>query len=624
MRDRPGRHRLLSGRSINAIAGYLSITSLDAFHPSEYAQPPMIRLRKVTYSYPDAPPALDDISVSLRRGEHVAVMGPNGSGKTTLARCLNGLLIPQQGTVEVEGMLTARTDQLYPLRATVGMVFQSPDDQLVATSVETEIAFGLENLGVPRPAMHERVEAALREFGLEAYRRHPPHQLSGGEKQRVAVAAAMVLRPAYLVLDEPTALLDPESKQRVLALLRTLPRRYGTALIHITQSPDEAATASRLIVMHRGRIRVDAPPEAVFADPGALEEIGLGVPFAVALRQAMEKRGVRLPANGLDGESATPTAAYLEAARRTPARPPPPRRPLPSEMKVRAEDLVYWYDRGLPTEQPGLLGVSLDVPRGTVIGLLGVSGSGKTTLAQHLNGLITPEQGRVLLDGMDIRLQPLPRVRQRVGLVFQFPERQLFAETVAADVSFGPRNLGWADERVAAAVERALLAVGLPLARFGNRPPLALSGGERRRAALAGVLAMDPEVLVLDEPTAGLDPGSSKAVLDIFIRLVETGKSLVLITHDMELVAELTDRVVVLAGGRVIMSGETRAVLSHPEFATRSGLELPAALSTALQLFGRDAAEMLAPLTLDELAADLARIRGGTSAGPGAISGGMS
>ncbi len=576
----------------------------------------MIRLVSVTFSYPGGPPVLDDLSLAIERGEHVAIIGANGSGKTTLARCLNGLLIPQHGQVEVDGLLTRRPDHLPRVRERVGMVFQNPDDQLVATSVETEIAFGLENLGVPRAQMRARVEAALHEFALEAYRRQPPHQLSGGEKQRLAVAATMVLQPAYLVLDEPTALLDPMSRARVLALLHSLPARFNTALVHITQDPEEASQAERVLVLHQGRLREDAPPAVLFAKGEFLESMGLGLPFAAALRQTLVRRGLALPLP--DGRA--PTEAQLrEQLRRRGGLPtvaPSPAPPgQPRAIKLATAELSYTYDRGLPTQRAGLDSVSMEVPAGSVLALLGTSGAGKTTLAQHLNGLLRPDRGRVLLDGSDIRQQPLPRVRQRVGLVFQFPELQLFAETVAADVAYGPRNLGWPEQRVAAAVERALAAVGLPLAEFGQRPPSGLSGGQKRRAALAGILAMEPEALVLDEPSAGLDPQATGVMLDTFARLAGAGTTLILITHDMDIVARLADHVVVLRSGRVVLAGSTREVLAAPDFPRHSGLEPPPALRFARSLAGDAAAPGQWPLTLDELAAAIVRGQPGLPAG---------
>ncbi len=573
----------------------------------------MIETTGVRYRYPTGTPALDGVSVRIRAGEYVAMMGANGSGKTTLARCLNGLLVPQEGEIRVDGLSTNRAGDIFRLREKVGMVFQNPDDQLVAASVETEIAFGLENLGVPRPQMLTRVDEALAEFRLESIRAYPPHQLSGGEKQRVAVAAAMVLRPAYLVLDEPTALLDPRSRQDVLELLRTLSAEHGIAVIHITQKPEEAACAQRLIIMDAGRIHADGTPASVFNDYHDLQNLGLDVPFPLKLVQALSRGGIDLagtPSQRLDD---TWLLQQLKARLTQPLDPAADRTPQAAPDKMRTEDLGYTYGRGLPTCRTALDGVSVGLPAGSITALLGPSGSGKTTLAQHLNALLKPDRGRVLLDGRDLWCQPLPRIRQRVGLVFQFPEMQLFADTVAADVAYGPRNLGWNEPKVQDAVQRGLSAVGLALDLFGDRSPLALSGGQRRRVALAGILAMDPEVLVLDEPTAGLDPRTAADMTAILANLAGAGKTILLITHDMDQVAALAAWVAVLVNGRMVLEGATRTVLAAPGFQQQSGLELPSVLRFASRLCQQAGIEPTACLTLNELVTAVLRSAGAPS-----------
>jgi energy-coupling factor transport system ATP-binding protein len=547
----------------------------------------MIQITGLCFSHPGGIPALRGLELQIGPGERVAIIGPNGSGKTTLARCLNGLHLPQAGQVLVDGLSTADPHALFAIRQQVGMVFQNPDDQLITTQVETEIAFGLENIGLPPDQMRQRVEQALADFHLEAHRRHPPHHLSGGEKQRVAIAAAVALRPRYLVLDEPTALLDPQSQRQVSALLASLRDQFGIATIHITQLPAEAALAERVLVMHQGRLVGDGPPAAIFGDNQLLRGIGLEAPFASALGQALVSRTGR----------PLPLALHLEGLAETLASGPHTASvPFPTEPSVSAvapkitlRQLSHAYNPDLPTRQRVLDAVDLDIPPGSLLALLGPSGSGKTTLAQHLNGLLRPQAGQVLLDERDIWASPdkMAAVRRRVGLVFQFPELQLFEETVEADVAFGPRNLEVAAELIEGQVDRALDLVDLPRPDFGKRPPLSLSGGEKRRAALAGVLAMDPEVLVLDEPTAGLDPRSTQHLTKLFRQLQQGGRTLVLIAHDMDLVAELATHVAVLGQGRVQLCGPARQILTHPDFTRQSGLEAPSAVQLMQALAAR-------------------------------------
>ena len=553
----------------------------------------MIRVEKLSLSYRGGLAALRSIDLQISPGEDIALIGANGSGKTTLARCLNGLQQAQTGRVLVDGMDTSDPTQLRSIRQLVGMVLQNPDDQLVSTTVADELAFGLENLALASDEISHRVEETLAAFDLEAYRRYPPDRLSGGEKQRVAIAAVVAMRPHYLVLDESTALLDPGERQQVAELLQRLRTAYGIATILITQSPEEAARADRAIVLHAGRVHADAPPAALFADPPKLRALGLDLPFASALAAHLSLAETHLELDALSDALAA-LKPQMPIAPRTP--PPPP----PAPSKLATEGLTHLYDEHLPTQRCGIRDITMDVPTGAVLALVGTNGSGKTTLAQHFNALLKPSRGRVLLDNCDIGSQPPARVRQRVGLAFQFPELQLFAETVAEDVAFGPRNLGFAPERVDCLVARALALVGMPLGEFGPRQPLSLSGGERRRVALAGVLAMDSEVLVLDEPTAGLDPRTTARLCQLFVELGDQGRTLVLISHDMELVGRLATHVAVLRQGRIELQGSARAVLAHPEFDAISGLMPPMSVQLVRRLRQRGLALAGDPLTLRE------------------------
>ena len=553
----------------------------------------MIRVEKLSLSYRGGTPALHSIDLHLSPGENIALIGANGSGKTTLARCLNGLQQPQAGRVLVDGMDASDPAQFRAIRQRVGMVLQNPDDQLVATTVADELAFGLENLALASDEIHHRVEETLAAFDLEVHRRYPPHKLSGGEQQRVAIAAVVAMRPRYLVLDESTALLDPGERRQVAELLQRLHTEYGIATILITQSPEEAARADRVIVLHAGRIHADGPPAALFADPPKLRALGLDLPFASTLAAHLSLAETYLELDAL--------ADALAALNAQPSLPPwTPPAPPPTPSKLATQGLTHLYDEHLPTQRRGINDITMDVPTGSVLALVGTNGAGKTTLAQHFNALLKPSYGRVLLDDCDIGSLPPARVRQRVGLAFQFPELQLFAETVAEDVAFGPRNLGLADERVNDLVARALTMVGMPLREFGPRQPLSLSGGERRRVALAGVLAMDPEVLVLDEPTAGLDPQTTASLCQLFAELSNQGRTLVLISHDMELVSRLATHVVVLRQGRIELQGLARAVLTHPEFDAISGLVPPMSVQLTRHLRQRGIALADYPLTLEE------------------------
>lgn len=535
----------------------------------------MIEIRGLTFDHPGGVRALREVDLVLRAGEWLALMGPNGSGKTTLARCLNGLLLPTSGEVVVDGQPTSSPAALYAVRRRVAMVFQHPDDQLVAPTVESEIAFGLENHGVEPVRMRRRIDEVLEQFDLARYRLHPPHLLSGGERQRLAVASAVAVEPRYLVLDEPTALLDPHARVELLQWIGRLCHERGMSVIHITQSPEEASKAERLVVLHAGRVVADDNPRRVFTGSDELRRIGLGVPFAVDVAEAAGgDAGVAIDVAELSPWLTQHCAPPLADNGRDPEVTGTP--PVPT---LTARRLSHLYRSDVPRPVQALHEVDMDVGPAQLVGLVGPSGSGKTTLAQHFNGLLRPTSGQVSYEGADIwRDGDAKGVRRQVGLVFQFPEAQLFEETLIADVAFGPRNHGCTETEARAHAVAALDAVGLPATEFGTRAPLSLSGGERRRAAIAGVLSFSPAIVILDEPTAGLDPGNEALIVGLLRRLVETGHGLVLISHDMDRVAELTSHLTVLSGGRVHGQGATRSTLESSTGAGDGVLSPPTAL----------------------------------------------
>ena len=547
----------------------------------------MIRIRDLCFSFPGASArALDRVSIDIGRGERVAVIGPNASGKTTLARCLNGLLLPDSGSVSVDDFNTRDRDSLPSLRRLVAMVFQNPDDQLVATTVEAEIAFGLENLGVPLPRMRQRVAEVLDRFALKRYSGHPPHLLSGGEKQRLAIAAGFALRPRYFVLDEPTSMLDSDGRAQLLDVIDELSSIQGITTIEITQDLEEACRADRVIVLEQGRILMDATPDAVFAEEDSLRAIGLEAPFLFTLARKISAVGT-VPVRPSLSDLAERVVDLCGVRRRGCFGSPPSGRIDNGGTRpcLQVEEIHFSYEAGPGRRIRALEGVTASLATGGSVGIIGRSGSGKSTLAQHLNGLLAPDRGRVLLDHGDLSDPSVAAgIRRRIGLVFQYPEVQLFEETVAADVAFGPVSAGCDEEETQRRVRAALKAVALPPEQYGSRPPTALSGGERRRAAIAGVLAMETEVLVMDEPTAGLDPAGFAGLLDLLARLRKQGVVQVLVTHDVRLVAAATAWVVALDRGRVALEGKTEEVLTHPEFSRLTGLEPPPAVRFAQQL----------------------------------------
>lgn len=518
----------------------------------------MIRIRDLEFAYPNGEPVLRGIDLDLRPGEHVTILGPNGSGKSTLLKCIAGLLTPTAGSI-------SRPDDV---PGSIGLVFQNPDDQIVSPIVESEIAFGLENTGVPRDEMVDRVASVLDRFDLTRYRSHDPNTLSGGERQRLAIASVVVMRPQYVLFDEPYSMLDPAFRtltERTIASLT----QDGITPVVVCQDPDHTLDADRLIVLEGGRIVSDGSPHDVLSRPDRLPT-GLATTTAGRLAVALRWQ-VPVPVTPdelVQNITSHPVPPISQA----------PSRRLDTDVTLDIQDLQFSYDAGLPTEHIALRGVTMSVTRGSVVSLVGPSGSGKSTLMLHLNGLHQPSRGSIRvcdLDASDPETHDL--LRQRVGMVFQFPESQLFAETVRDDVAYGPTNLGMDD--IEGRVERALESVGLASHRFLDRNPLTLSGGEKRRVALAGVLATEPDLLVLDEPNAGLDPSGGDDLDRILRELSDRGTTLMIVTHDLARAAALSDRIVGLVDGRIAIDQPVADLLQTPELLAELGVPLPPSIA---------------------------------------------
>ncbi|MCY3773319.1 MAG: energy-coupling factor transporter ATPase [Gemmatimonadetes bacterium] len=567
----------------------------------------MIVAEDVTFSYHlqsgNEVPTLRGLSLEIAESECVAVIGPNGSGKSTLARCLNGLIVPQSGRILVDGLDTADPANKWKVHHLAGMIFQNPDNQLASTTVEREVAFGLENLGLPSREIHQRVAWALDRFHLAKYRHNPPHRLSGGEKQRLAIASVAAMRPRYLICDEPTSSLDPGDRRDILDLLMAMVNEYRLSVVFITQSPEEAARMDRIALVADGEVVASGSPEEVYQDAERLAAHGLEAPLAKRLADALRARGVAVPARTVHPESLvqwiserklaspakrkpvspidaepvsssdggpgeyTPPAAGRPAegtatSPETPARTatssptpdgPPRDRSAGTPPIIEFDRVCHTYSPGTSLEIQALRDVTTRVFPGECVALTGPNGSGKSTMIQHLNRLLKADSGTVRVEGVDVSYPEadLRKLRQKVGLVFQFPEAQLFEETVFDDVAFGLRQMGAAASDIPGMVNRALQRVDLDPAHFSHRHPLSLSGGEKRRAAIAGILVMEPAVLALDEPTSGLDPQSAGQVETIFEGYSETGATLFLITHDMDLISRLADRILVMENGGI-------------------------------------------------------------------------
>lgn len=620
----------------------------------------MIECRGISFSYDGAAKALDGIDLNIEDGEFFCILGGNGSGKSTFAKHLNALLQPDAGTVRINGMDASDPELVYDIRSTAGMVFQNPDDQLVATLVEDDVAFGLENLGVPSAQIAQRVREALKGVGLVGFERHETHALSGGQKQRVALAGVLAMEPRVLILDEASSMLDPRGRKGLMKACRALHDR-GMTIVMITHFMEEAAEADRIAVFQAGRVAMLGTPEEILTRADELAELNLDMPASCRLGMALRAKGVPVHAqvrevdmvaevaqtyaerSGADiaGQS---SVSQLEIADGTV---PVDNEDNASEPVIELAHVSYsyslsprerrrWHKRSAtagksnkqalwgndPSSPWALRDLSLTVRRGEFLGLAGHTGSGKSTLVQHLNGLIRPQEGSVCALGLDLsNKKDAAAVKAKVGVVFQYPERQLFAETVAQDVAFGPRNLGLPQDEVARRVASSLTRVGLDLAAIGDKSPFELSGGQQRRVAFAGVLAMEPEVLVLDEPMAGLDPAARWDFLELIDRLHLDGLTVVMVSHSMDDLANCCDRIVVMNEGAVFAEGTPAKVFAHADELKSIGLGVPAAQRMALAL-----TEAGVPLrrgglyTVESLADELANLLIGRPDGPSNVS----
>lgn len=615
----------------------------------------MIECRGVSFSYDGAVPALDGVDLNIEDGEFFCILGGNGSGKSTFAKHLNALLQPDAGTVRINGMDASDPELVYDIRSTAGMVFQNPDDQLVATLVEDDVAFGPENLGVPSAQIAQRVREALKGVGLVGFERHETHALSGGQKQRVALAGVLAMEPRVLILDEASSMLDPRGRKGLMKACHALHDR-GMTIVMITHFMEEAAEADRVAVFRAGRVAMLGTPEEILTRADELAELNLDMPASCCLSTALRAKGVPVHAQVREVDMVAEIAqVYADRSGEDTAG-----RPSASDSRVlynvssatdgtavsepvieisrlshsyslSARERRRWHKRSAtagksnkqalwgndPSSPWALRDVSLTVRRGEFLGLAGHTGSGKSTLVQHLNGLIRPQEGFVRALGLDLsNKKDAAAVKAKVGVVFQYPERQLFAETVTQDVAFGPHNLGLPQDEVDRRVESSLSRVGLDLSTVGDKSPFELSGGQQRRVAFAGVLAMEPEVLVLDEPMAGLDPAARRDFLKLIDRLHREGLTVVMISHSMDDLANCCDRIVVMNEGAVFAEGTPAQVFAHADELKSIGLGVPAAQRMALAL-----AEAGVPLrcaglyTVESLADELADLLIGRSGG---------
>ncbi len=572
-----------------------------------------VQVRNLTFSYSEDAPrsVLTDICIDVGEGEFLAVEGPTGGGKTTLCVALNGI-IPHatpglfKGDVIVAGRNT-KSVSVPQLARDVGLVYQDAESQLFGLTVEEDVAFGLENLGVPRAEMHARVAWVLDAVDLAGLEKKAPNSLSGGQKQRLAIASVLVMRPRVMVLDEPTAELDPVGKQEILRVVRRLCEEFHLTVVLVEHECEFIAEfADRVALLVDGKIVTDGTPEVFYsflADrPDYLVRVPQVSQLGAELWRSAESTVSGSPADRLNA----PVPINLEEAQRRltaalAARPGPSngailvagerdaalqnsRNPLLS-----VDDVFLTY----PDGSEALRGVSLTIEPGEYLALIGQNGSGKTTLARLLNGLLRPSAGSVLLEGTNTDRFSVAQLSRTVGFVFQNPDHQLFAESVELELRYGLINYGIPPGEHEDRITHALRVCGIE--RLRDEHPLFTSRGERQLIAIASVIALDPPVVIFDEPTTGLDERYHALLAELLDGLHSAGRTIVAISHDMRLVCEHAQRTVVLHRGRILMDASTRTVfdqvdllrttqISPPQITQLSHRLAPEGIATALSV----------------------------------------
>lgn len=514
---------------------------------------------------------LKGVDLTIKKGEFIALLGRNGSGKTTFSKQLNAILRPSEGMVTVDEMGTRDAEKLYEIRQHVGMVFQNPDNQMVAANVEEEVAFGPENLGMESDTIVARVKQALEQVRMWKRRKTAPNHLSGGQKQRIAIAGILAMHPDYIVLDEPTAMLDPKGRKEVMEALQRLNQEQEMTVILITHDMEEAALASRVILLADGQVRFDGTPEKFFGADVLLAEMGMEAPLSYRVQQAMGSAANLQSGAGEKRDKCKIDA--LDIFER-------------DKAILSLQHVSYIYSPGTAYEKVALDDVNLSLGKGEIVGLAGHTGSGKSTMIQLLNGLLKPTSGTVTFEGKDIHAKGYSGnyLRSKVGMLFQYPEHQMICDTVWEDVAFGPSKQGLTGEACETRVEEALRFVDLP-EKYYQASPLQLSGGQKRRVAIAGVLAMHPEYIILDEPAAGLDAAGKREIFDRIRRMSrEQGIGVLLVSHSMEDLAEYADRIIVLDDGKKILDDRPAQIFAKRETLADCGLDVPETVKLADKL----------------------------------------
>jgi energy-coupling factor transport system ATP-binding protein len=564
--------------------------SLEKGHMSE----PIIKIENLSYTYPSETKALTDVSLEIYPGEFLAIVGANGAGKTTLCMFLNGV-IPNvvggrvSGSVKVCGKDTFE-QHVYDTAQNVGLVLQDPESQLFSADVRSEIAFAAENRGVPRDEIIKRMGEALKIVRLEELASRLSDELSGGQKQRLAIAANLIVRPKILVADEPTSQLDPIGKGEVFSTLSSLNKDFGMTVVIASHDVDEIEKyADRVIVLDHGSIILQGPPDKVFREVDTLDRMYVHVPDLARLGKSLNING-DYPLNLDVPKAAAQIKTWLgqgksisgkgfvepSAITQTTSNPESIK-----GVAVEVKNLTYTYPG---TSSPAISNMTFSIPKGQFVGIIGQNGGGKTTIMKCLVGLLKPTYGEIFLDNKPLNGQKVGEIATQIGLILQNPDTQLFCMSVEEEIRFGLENLKLDPQEIEKRTEESLKITGL--SNYRTLYPFKLSLGDRRKVAVASIVAMRPQVLIFDEPLTGQDYRGRYELVNLAAELQQAGHTVIMISHDMELVAKYTERTLVVGKGELLLDSPTRDVFDHVSLLRETYIDPPEIIRLAQELRG--------------------------------------
>lgn len=534
----------------------------------------MIKIENTSYTYPErSVPTIKNLSVEIARGEFVLLTGPTGCGKRTLLKTINGL-IPHmiggrmEGAIKVDSLDTRKTD-VSTLSQRVGLIFQNPDDQIFSTEVQDEVAFGPENLASPKQVIRKQVEDALKFVDLGEFHHRSTHMLSGGQKQRLAIASVLSMVPEILLLDEPFAQLDPRGTAEVLQVIKNLNKKGMTVILVEHRIHEVAHLVDRIVIMDKGRIILDDEPKAAFERIEVFKELGLRIPGGVEVSRAMRFKEVALDLEEVKKRVSDRIKLPLELSKDWISF-KPPKKKKSNSITLEMESVYFRYDKRVDF---ALKGIDLHINKGEIVSLMGNNGSGKSTILLHFAALLKPTKGRIIILGRKAGKMKAGRLAGTVGVVFQNPTLMLFNETVWQEIAFGPRALCFEEPELKEKVAECLHVMGI--AELKDENPLSLSGGQRLRVALASILSMQPEVILLDEPTSGQDKSNSDSLLGYLNGLSKMGVTILFTTHDIEAAIRYSDRLLVMSGGKIISDGPPEKVIKENKTLKMANLKPP-------------------------------------------------